>query len=174
MTLGYDGFPSTLMTLRRGCPGERNAFCRKRLAAAASRLALRRKSIVAPVASSARYKHPQPDINRSTCPRPGSTSRQLATTCSYSGAPVGSVGSVPARTAGPSAKSSRDPRPGSASAMIFFQLPQAERIPKYQRTQRTMISALNCRPLNSAGRLRFIPAEAYQTSRSPLQHNRPM
>jgi hypothetical protein len=53
---GYDGFLSTLMTLGPGWPGERDAFCRKRLAAAASRLALRRKSIVAPVESTARYK----------------------------------------------------------------------------------------------------------------------
>jgi hypothetical protein len=37
-------------------PGERNALCRKRLAAAASRFALRRKSMVAPLESTARYK----------------------------------------------------------------------------------------------------------------------
>jgi hypothetical protein len=43
---------------------------------------------------------------------------------------------------------------------------------RYQRTQRTMISASKCRPLNSAGRFRFIQAEAYQTSRTPLQHIR--
>jgi hypothetical protein len=57
MTFGYDGFPSTLITLGRGWPGERNAFWKKRFAAAASRLALRRKSIVAPVESTARYKY---------------------------------------------------------------------------------------------------------------------
>jgi hypothetical protein len=48
---------STLITLGRRWPGECNAFCRKRLAATASRFALRRKSIVAPVESTARYKY---------------------------------------------------------------------------------------------------------------------
>jgi hypothetical protein len=43
---------------------------------------------------------------------------------------------------------------------------------RYQRTQSTMISTSNCRPLNSAGRFRLIQAEAYQTSRTPLQPNR--
>ena len=32
-TLGYEGLPATLMTLGRGCPGVRNAFWKKRLAA---------------------------------------------------------------------------------------------------------------------------------------------
>jgi len=39
----YDGLPSTLITGERGCPCK--AFCRKRFAAAASRLTDRRKSI---------------------------------------------------------------------------------------------------------------------------------
>src|SRR4051794_37045739 len=56
ITFGYDGFPSTLITLGLGWPGEHNAFRKKRLAASASRLADRRKSIVAPVESTARYK----------------------------------------------------------------------------------------------------------------------
>ena len=41
---------------------------------------------------------------------------------------------------------------------------------RYHRTHRTMISASKCRPLNSAGRFRFIYAEAYQTGRTPMQH----
>src|SRR5688572_3411931 len=56
MTLGYDGFPSTLITLGRGWAGERKAFKKNRFAAAASRFADSRKSIVAPVESTARYK----------------------------------------------------------------------------------------------------------------------
>jgi hypothetical protein len=36
-----------------------------------------------------------------------------------------------------------------------------------------MISASNCRPLNSADGFRFMLAEAYQTSRTRVQHNRP-
>jgi len=47
ITLGYDGFPSTLITLGRGWAGERKAFWKNRFAAAASRLADSRKSIVA-------------------------------------------------------------------------------------------------------------------------------
>ena len=42
---GYDGLRFTLIARGRGCPGELNAFCRKRFAAAASRVALRRKSM---------------------------------------------------------------------------------------------------------------------------------
>ena len=55
-TLGDEGLPSTWITLGRGWPGERKAFWKKRLAAAASRWAESRKSIVAPVESTARYK----------------------------------------------------------------------------------------------------------------------
>ena len=36
-TLGYDGLPSTLVTLGRGWPAARNALWKKRFAAAASR-----------------------------------------------------------------------------------------------------------------------------------------
>jgi hypothetical protein len=56
MTFGYDGSPSTLITLGRGWPGDRNAFWNNRLAATASRVALSRKSMVAPVESTAQYK----------------------------------------------------------------------------------------------------------------------
>jgi hypothetical protein len=45
-----------LITRGRGWPTDRNAFWKKRLAAAASRLADRKKSIGAPVESTARYK----------------------------------------------------------------------------------------------------------------------
>ena len=45
MTFGYDGFPSTLITRGRGWPTDRNAFWKKRLAAAASRLVDKRKLI---------------------------------------------------------------------------------------------------------------------------------
>jgi hypothetical protein len=54
--VGYDGFPSTLITFGRGWLGELNAFWKKRLAATASRVALRRKSMVAPVESTALNK----------------------------------------------------------------------------------------------------------------------
>ena len=34
------------------------------------------------------------------------------------------------------------------------------------------ISEMDSRPLNSAGRFRFMQAEAHQSSGTPLQHNR--
>ena len=47
-----------------------------------------------------------------------------------------------------------------------FQISEAYEKRRYQRTQRTMISASKCRPLNSAGRFRFVHVEAYQTDRT--------
>src|ERR1700716_3315937 len=54
---GYAGFLSTLITRGIGLPDASMALRRKRLAAAASRLAVSRKSIVCPVESTARYKY---------------------------------------------------------------------------------------------------------------------
>ena len=54
---GYDGFLSTLITRGIGLPDASIAFTRKRLAAAAWRFAVSRKSIVWPVESSARYRY---------------------------------------------------------------------------------------------------------------------
>ena len=54
---GYAGFLSTFITRGIGLPDASIALRRKRLAAAASRLAVRRKSIVCPVESSARYRY---------------------------------------------------------------------------------------------------------------------
>lgn len=42
---------------------------------------------------------------------------------------------------------------------------------RYQRTQRTIISASKCRPLNSPGRFRLMQVKAYQADRTPLQHS---
>src|SRR5271165_3917239 len=52
------------MTLGAGWFSPPKAFARKRSAAAASRLADRRKSIVAPVESTARYKYTHLPLNR--------------------------------------------------------------------------------------------------------------
>jgi hypothetical protein len=51
---GKAGFLSTLMTRGTGLPGDLRAMRKKRLAAAASRLAVSRKSILWPVESTAR------------------------------------------------------------------------------------------------------------------------
>ena len=53
----YAGFLSTFNTRGIGLPDASIALWRKRLAAAVSRLAVSRKSIVCPVESSARYKY---------------------------------------------------------------------------------------------------------------------
>ena len=53
---GKAGCLSTLITRGTGLPGELRAFRKNRLAAAASRLAVSRKSIVWPVESTARYR----------------------------------------------------------------------------------------------------------------------
>jgi hypothetical protein len=54
---GYAGFLSTFITRGIGLPDASIALRRKRLAAAVSRLAVSRKSIVCPVESSARYRY---------------------------------------------------------------------------------------------------------------------
>ena len=54
---GCAGFLSTFIIRGIGLPDASIAFIRKRLAAAASRLAVSRKSIVWPVESSARYRY---------------------------------------------------------------------------------------------------------------------
>src|SRR5260370_728141 len=54
---GYAGFLSTFITRDIGLPNASIALRRKRLAAAVSRLAVSRKSIVCPVESSARYRY---------------------------------------------------------------------------------------------------------------------
>jgi hypothetical protein len=51
---GYDGFLSTFITRGMALPDASIALHRKRLAAAISRLAVRRNSIVCPVESNAR------------------------------------------------------------------------------------------------------------------------
>jgi hypothetical protein len=54
---GYAGFLSTFMTRGTGLPRAARALRRNRLAAAASRLAVSRKSIVWPSESTARYRY---------------------------------------------------------------------------------------------------------------------
>ena len=54
---GYARFLSTLMTRGRGLAGSSDVLRKNRLAAAASRLAVRRKSMVCPVESTARYRY---------------------------------------------------------------------------------------------------------------------
>lgn len=56
MAWGIRSVPSSLIALGGRWAGELKAYCKKRLAASASRVVLRRKSIVAAVESTGRYK----------------------------------------------------------------------------------------------------------------------
>jgi hypothetical protein len=97
MTLGYEGFPSTLITRGRGCPGVRKAFRKNCLAAMASRFGERKKSMLFPSESTVRYK--------STYRRRADKSHPLARSRWSVEAHGDSAGSVLGGSAGPVSKS---------------------------------------------------------------------
>ena len=101
--LGIGWVPVHIDHSRRGRPGDRKAFCKNRFAASASRLADSRKSIVAPVESTARYKYVH---------LPATRRYISSTTNRWSCAIPGDSGaSIPSRSAAPSAGWRRG-RPG--------------------------------------------------------------